>query len=374
MVTLAETGGVASYAQALLPGLAEDFEVVVAARGDGPLRQVAAKAGMRSVELRHMRRSVHPVRDVLAMVELVGLIRRHRPDIVHAHSAKAGILGRLAAWFGRVPVRMLTVHGWSFTPYSPPARWLYVWLERLARPVTDAVVCPAHAVRATGLAERTCEDDRTVVIHNAVEVGGFARSTHPPGPPLVVSVGRLAFPKDFATLVRSIAMVEPRALRTAIVGDGPQRIELEQQIATLGVQDGVRLLGTRDDVPALLAEAGIFVLSSRSEGLPMSVIEAMAAGLPVVATAVGGIPELVEHERTGILVPPGDARALAAALSRLAGDAGLRQRMGEAGRARAEEHFDVNGFRRAHVELYARAARPLSGRPRPPGAPRSTRS
>ena len=139
----------------------------------------------------------------------------------------------------------------------------------------------------------------------------------------------------------------------------------------------MRLLGTRDDVPALLAEAGIFVLSSRSECLPMSVIEAMAAGLPVVATAVGGIPELVEHERTGILVPPGDARALAAALSRLAGDAGLRQRMGEAGRARAEEHFDVSGFRRAHVELYARQLAlkgPLSGRPRPPGAPRSTRS
>ena len=376
MVTLAETGGVASYAQALLPGLAEGFEVVVAARGDGPLRRSAARAGMRSVELRHLRRSINPLRDVLAVLELIVLIRRYRPDIVHAHSSKAGVLGRVAAWLARVPARIFTVHGWSFAAYAPPASWLFLWAERLMRPITDVIVCPAGAVRAQGLAARACRPDRTVVIPNAVEVGAYPRTTHAGGRdriPLVVSVGRLAFPKDFATLVQALGMVDPSALRAAIVGDGPQRPELDEQVAALGRGEGVRLLGTRDDVPALLAEAGVFVLSSRSECLPMSVIEAMAAGLPVVATAVGGVPELVEDERTGILVPPGDARALAAALTRLASDADLRRRMGEAGRARAQANFDVEGFRRAHLELYA-GQLALSERTRRRGARRSTRS
>jgi glycosyltransferase involved in cell wall biosynthesis len=139
--------------------------------------------------------------------------------------------------------------------------------------------------------------------------------------------------------------------RAAIVGDGPERAALEAAAATAQVE----LLGERGDVPEQLAASDVFVLSSRSEGMPMSILEAMAAGLPVVASAVGGIPEIVRDGETGLLVPPGDADALAAALGRLLDDDGLRRRLGAAGRERALDEFDVVRFGDAHVDAYRRA-------------------
>ena len=354
VVTLPETGGVVSYSRALLPGLAEPFDVVVASHGDGPLKHLAERLGMRYVHLPHLRRAIHPLHDVLAVPELLQLIRRHRPHIVHAHSSKAGIVARLAACLARVPVRIFTVHGWSFAAYSPPASWLFGTADRLMCAGTSMIVCPAHAVRTAGLRAHTCRADRSVVIPNAVDVAAFRHTHHSAQTPRILTVGRLAFPKAFAVLLRALAIVEPGTFRAAIAGDGPQRDQLEGDVAALGLSDAVQLLGTRPDVVDLLADSDIFVLSSRSECLPMSVIEAMAAGLPVVASAVGGMPELVENGRTGILVPPDDPAPLADAIARLAGDAGLRRRMGEAGRARAEALFDVDEFRLAHIDMYAR--------------------
>jgi glycosyltransferase involved in cell wall biosynthesis len=219
---------------------------------------------------------------------------------------------------------------------------------------TSMIVCPAHAVRTAGLRARTCRADRSIVIPNAVDVAAFRRAHHSAQTPKILTVGRLAFPKTFSILLRALAIIERGTFHAAIAGDGPQRQQLEAEIAVLGLSGAVQLLGTRPDVVDLLADSDIFALSSRSECLPMSVIEAMAAGLPVVASAVGGVPELVEHGRTGILVPPDDPALLADAIARLVADGGLRRRMGEAGRARAEALFDVDGFRQEHFDLYAR--------------------
>ena len=139
-----------------------------------------------------------------------------------------------------------------------------------------------------------------------------------------------------------------------IVGEGPDRPRLEEEIEALGLSGRVRLAGERRDVPELLAAADVFVLPSASEGLPVSVLEAMAAGLPVIASRVGGVPEQVSDGETGLLVEPGDPSDLTAALDRLIADPSLRRRLGAAGRARAEQAFDLDPFRRAHVELYSR--------------------
>jgi glycosyltransferase involved in cell wall biosynthesis len=173
----------------------------------------------------------------------------------------------------------------------------------------------------------------------------------------VLSVGRLRAPKDFTTLVRAVAACEPGSVRLQIAGDGPDRDRVAGEIARLGLGAAVELLGARDDVQDLLAAADIFVLSSRSEGMPMTVLEAMAAGLPVVASAVGGVPEAVGDGETGTLVPPGDPDALGRALAVLVADAELRDRLGAAGRRRAEREFGLAGFRRAHLELYRAAVR-----------------
>jgi len=354
VITLAEVGGAQSYVTSLLPALAERFDVTVAAHGGGPVRETADALGLRYVQLRHVRRPINPWRDALGLAELCRVIRQVRPDVVHVSSSKAGILGRLAAWALRVPVRVFTVHGWAFAAAEGRASLVYRWADRLVSPLTSATICVSELERASGLAARTCDAGRTVVIPNAVDVRGALRASRQRSRPLLLAVGRLRPPKDFATLVRALALLPADAFELAIVGDGPQREELAALIAQLGLEDRVRLEGERRDVPTLLAEADAFVLSSRSEGLPVSVLEAMAAGLPVVATAVGGVGEAVVDGETGLLVRPADPEALAAALATIVADPALRRRLGAAGRARAEARFDLEGWRSAHVALYLR--------------------
>jgi glycosyltransferase involved in cell wall biosynthesis len=353
LITLAEIGGAQSYVAALLPALTRDFDVTVAAHGAGPLRGAAAANGVRFLPLANVRRPISPLRDLAGLVELVRLLRRERPDVLHANSSKAGILGRLAATLTGVPIRIFTVHGWAFSAHPGVASRLYLWADRLMRPLTTVTICVSEYSRASGLKARTCTTERTAVIPNAVEIPpASARSDR--DPPVLVAVGRLKPPKDSLTLVRALALLRPGAGRALIVGDGPDRAELEAEIRRLEIGDRVQLLGERRDVLELLADADVFVLSSVSEGLPVSVLEAMAAGLPVVGSRVGGVPELVVEGETGLLVEPGDPDKLAAAIDRLLADPELRRRLGHAGRARAQGRFALESFRRAHVELYSR--------------------
>lgn len=339
----------------LLPALEHGFDVIVAAHGAGPLREAAATpSGARFVPLEHVRRRIHPLRDVAGLLELVRVLRRERPDIVHANSSKAGVLGRLAAYLAGVPIRIFTVHGWAFSAHSGAASRLYRWADRLVRPLTTATICVSDRDLARGLAAHTCTAERTVVIPNAVDVRHAPAARHERARPLVVAVGRLKAPKDFLTLVRALAQLPASAFEAVIVGDGPDRAELEAEIRRLGIGDRVLLLGERRDVPRLLAGADLFVLSSTSEGMPVSVLEAMAAGLPVVGSGVGGMPELVVDGTTGLLVEPGDPDGLAVALGRLLAEPELRRRMGDAGRERAGERFDLERFWQAHLELYSR--------------------
>jgi glycosyltransferase involved in cell wall biosynthesis len=362
LITLAEAGGAQTSVATLLPGLTAEFDVTVAAHGSGPLRDAAHAAGVPFVQLEHMRRAISPWQDTLALVELVRLCRRVRPDIVHAHSSKAGALGRLAAALARAPVRIFTVHGWSFAAYGGLPGRLYLWVERRLRRLTTAVVCVAEASRDVGVDAGACRTERTLVIHNAVDVAAFAAPDQLRGIPRVVSIGRFAFPKDFATLVEALAATRAD-YRAAFVGEGPLLPEIAATIRQRGLTERIDLLGNRGDVPGVLASADVFVLSSRSEGFPVSILEAMAAGLPVVATDVGGVAESVVDGETGLLVPPGDPAGLAAALDRLLTDGALRLRLGAAGRERARRHFDLAGFRRAHVELYLRELERRAGRP-----------
>ncbi len=355
MITLAEVGGAQTYVASLLPALVGRFDVAIAAHGSGPLRDAAQAAGVRFIPLRNVRRPIRPWRDLAGLVELTRLLRRERPDIVHASSSKAGILGRLAAFLAGVPIRIFTAHGWAFAARSGVSSLIYRLADRLVRPLTTVTICVSESERTAGLAAKTCTPNRTVVIPNAVDVAGAPRSrSYQRARPLILAVGRLKAPKDFMTFVRALRGLPRDSFDALIVGDGPERGRLEEEISAMGLSGRVRLAGERNDVVNLLATGDAFVLPTASEGLPVSLLEAMAAGLPVVASRVGGVPEVVVEGKTGLLVDPGDPDQLARALERVVVDRSLRCRLGAAGRARAEQNFDLDPFRRAHVELYSR--------------------
>jgi glycosyltransferase involved in cell wall biosynthesis len=300
-----------------------------------------------------MRREVG-LRDPVALVELVLLMRRLRPHIVHASSSKAGVLGRLAAGLVRVPIRMFTVHGWAFSAHAGARSRLYRVAERIVRPLTTLTICVSESERTAGLAARTCDAERSVVIRTGIAAASVPRARPADGPPTIVAVGRMQGPKDSVSLVHALGLLRG-PFHATLVGDGPDRPVVDEELLRYGLAGSVLLAGERDDVPELLASSAIFVLSSRSEALPVSVLEAMAAGLPVVATRVGGVPELVVEGETGLLVPPSDPAALAAALQRLLDEPELRARLGAAGRARVQEHFAVDSFAESHLDVYRRA-------------------
>ena len=346
LITLAEVGGAQTYVASLLPALVERYDVTVAAWGPGPLRAAVEGSGARYVELQWVRRALHPWHDLRGLLELVALCRQVRPDIVHVNSSKAGVLGRLAAWLTRVPVRVFTVHGWAFKATSGVASKVYLVADRAMRPLTTETICVSETELAAGLRARTCTRERTTVIRNGVELP-VEPAPLAGDPPHVISVGRLKEPKTFGTLVRALARLDASTFTASIVGDGPDRSRVERELS-----GPVTLLGERDDVHTLLHGSDVFVLSSDSEGLPLSILEAMAVGLPVVASGVGGVPELLGD--AGILVPPRDEEAMAGAVRSLLADPDRRRALGAAARARVEGSFSLAQMQAAHITLFER--------------------
>jgi glycosyltransferase involved in cell wall biosynthesis len=298
--------------------------------------------------------------DSASLARLTALARA--ADIVHGHSSKAGFLARLAAAAtGRRAACLFTPHGWSFWSATGATRALYLRLERLAARAGSTIIAVSEQERDAGLALGVGRRDQYRVIPNGIALERYSQDPAPV-PGRVVFVGRLSPPKrtDLAIAAFSALRERSPAARLLIVGDGPDRPAIERQIAALGLSEDVQLLGNRDDVPALLRSARCLLLTSDYEGCPLTVIEAMAAGLPVIATSVGGVPELVKHGETGLLAPAGDAAGLAGALLTVLRDDGVATAMGAAGRARAIAHHDRQAMATETAGLYeALARRPL---------------
>ncbi len=287
------------------------------------------------------------------VVRLARSFRRNRSHVVHTHDHRAPFYAGPAAWATRVPLLVNTRHGRNchFTSRQ-------VAIGRHLAGLADRYVCVSDDVRAQCTAEGI-RSARLMTILNGIDLGRFESVRPDPAGP-VVTVARLSPEKDVANLVRAAAIAANRAadFRVEVAGAGPCLDELKQLAANLDVSDRVTFLGEVRDIPALLARARMFVLPSRSEGIPLTVLESMACGLPVVATRVGGLPEVVEEGVTGLLVPPADPAALAAALVATWSDPDRRERMGNAGRGRALKFFDVRRMVAEYESLYLDRDRP----------------
>jgi glycosyltransferase involved in cell wall biosynthesis len=363
LVTLSEWGGAQHIVYLLAKHLQRDFQITVACAPGGELVSKLAPAGIPCITLPQLRRELHPWHDARAFGKLYRLLRRERFDLVHAHSTKAGLLGRWAARLAGVPAILFTAHGWAFTEgRSAFQRRLLATLERWTSRVTHQIICVSEHDRQLALRFGVARSTQLRLIHNGLDETSFfikgadesrggVTPLRPKGEgPILTFVGRLARPKEPLLLLDALQRL-PRG-RLIVVGDGPLRPSLEEQIQLKGLTDRVKMMGRRPDVSEILAASDIFVFVSRWEGLPLVIIEAMLAGLPVVATRVGGVAELVEDGVTGFLVPPGDAAALSQALEKLLDDEARRLAMGQAGRERALQRFTLERMLTQYRALY----------------------
>ena len=302
---------------------------------------------------------------VASVREVIGHLRRLRPDAVFTHNYKPLLIGHMASCWVDVPVVAVS-RGW--TAATRKVR-LYEAMDRRVLQRVDRVVCvsngQANKVRCAGV-----PDERVTVIPNSIDVSRFGqvapeagemlRSLFPqPLAHIVMAVGRLSPEKGFSRLIEAAALVcrQRPDVGFALVGDGPLRDELSAQVQHLGLGDRFVFCGFRDDVDTLLPHAMCLAQSSFTEGMPNVVLEAMAASIPVVATEVGGTPELVVDGQTGWLVPPDDAETLARRVLDMVASDHLRQLMGAAGRRRVVEHFTFASQAAQYMRLIQEVAR-----------------
>jgi glycosyltransferase involved in cell wall biosynthesis len=347
-------GGAQRNTLLTVTGLARDGYPTELVCGHAPRLTEAARAGGVVVHVvPALGRRVAPARDARALLALYRLFRARRYDVVHTHSFKAGLLGRLAARAARVPRVLHTNHGVPFEITRDLKSRLYVALERRATALSDRVICVGDGVREEMLAWAIGPAGRLVTIHSGIEFATCAPRRTPAEVrdalglrdvgPIVVSVGRLCEQKAQRYLVEAAARLVPRhpRLRLLLVGDGEDRVLLAGLVDRLRLHETVRLLGERADVADLLQLADVYAMSSQWEGVGRALTEAMVCGRPVVATPVNGVRDLVIHEETGLLAPVRDAAGLAAAIDRLLIDPPLAARLGEAARRHARALMDA---------------------------------
>jgi glycosyltransferase involved in cell wall biosynthesis len=354
VATQAVETGVPIHVRELLDGLTRTaIEIdAVCPKGSVLWRALEGRAQVTLHALAGARRPA--VSDVVDLTRLTKLASS--ATVIHLHSAKAGFLGRLAgALKHRIDACIFTPHGWSFWAFSGPEAALYLQLERVAARWCRSIVAVSHDERAAGLDRRVGTPAQYTVIHNGVDAERFTR-TRTPVAGRVLLVGRLSRAKrpDIALQVLRVVRERVPNAELHIVGGGPEEPRVRRLVDELQLGDSVRLLGRRDDVGDLLADAQCLLLSSDYEGCPIAVLEAMAAGVPVVATDVGGVPELVVDGETGLLADRRGVHALAEAVERILTEPAYATRLAEAARTRARERFSLEAMRTATYGVYER--------------------
>jgi len=332
---------------------AKGHEPTVLLSGTGPFVDDLRARGIPVVVLQHLVNPMRPLRDLRALAEVVRALRDLQPDLMTAHGAKVGILGRIAARYLGIPL-VVTVHGWACAPGTPAVQAAVSrGLERSIGSLATKLITVSEFDRRFGIASRLVSEDRVVTVHNGMpDVSPALRASAQTSPPRLVMVARFEPQKDHATLLLALSGLQDHPWELDLVGDGPLRAAMEKLAADHGIGGRVHFLGQRTDVDRLLARSQIYLLASHWEGFPLSILEAMRAALPVVASDVGGVSEAVEDGTTGYVVPRGDVQQMRGRISSLLQSADLRAQFGAAGRARYEQRFTLDHMVARTLEVY----------------------
>lgn len=328
-----------------------DVSVVVG--GTGPFLDLLHQRSIPVVPVDDLVQPISLKKDLKAFGALRRVLQDLRPDLISTHSSKAGLLGRVVGRSLRIPT-LFTAHGWAMADaVSPAPRLVFGALEWMAAPLASRIVTVSLEDQELARRWRIRPKGGVVAVQNGVhDVDRELCSRPATDPARILMVARYEEPKDHAALLRALSSVDAPWASLDLVGSGPGEGFVRSLVTELGLSGRVRFHPIPSDVPALMAQAQLYVLISRREGLPRTIIEAMRTGLPVLASDVGGVSEVVDDGSSGMLVRPGDPTDLVEKLARLLREPDARQRLGRAGRERYERSFDFDRMARETMDVY----------------------
>ena len=368
IITQSELGGAQRYVLDLANHLKDNnYDIIVASGQSGHLLDECKKKSIQIHIFKNLIRPIHPFKDLFAFFEIYSFIKKEKPDIVHLNSSKAGILGAVAAKAAGAKKVVYTVHGFVFM--EPMAKWkkiFYICAEKFSSFFKDAIICVSEYDKKMGIRYRIAPEKKFITIHNGIEPINFLpkeeaqkfllKSYQLSAISYKLIIGTIAnfYPtKGLLYLVQSAKKIIEKFPQTlfVIIGDGEDRKILENEIAKLSIKKNVLLLGKVTDALRYLRAFDIYVCSSVKEGLPYSIIEAMSAGLPIVATNVGGIPELLAND-CGILVEPKNSDAIFMGIEKIISSPGLGNILGNNAKIIAQKKYSLDTMIQKTHQIY----------------------
>jgi glycosyltransferase involved in cell wall biosynthesis len=346
------------------------FEPTLLCGPGGLLDEEAKRGSWTTIEIPSLIRQVHPIKDARALYEIYKQLRRLKPHIVHTHSSKAGILGRIAAYLAGVPVIIHTFHGFGFTPgQSPFVRHFFVRLERCCAHLSTHLIFVSKANQKEAAQLHIGTEKPSSLIRSGIEIKKLSSPSPEGSTPsknirreqnipeeawMVISVGNFKPQKNPMDLVRVAEKVlaEDRSIHFVFAGDGELRKMVQTYAEALEIAAHIHFLGWRQDIPQILTESNCFFLTSLWEGLPRALVEAYAAGLPAVAYAVDGVQDILLHNETGFAIDPNDIDFAAKKILWLKQNPEDARRMGQEGKKLVSEEFEIDSMVRQQESLY----------------------
>ena len=375
-ITQSEYGGAQRYVFDLADNLKKDFEVAVAMgeQGkDGKLAKILDKNNIKYYIIPRLKRDISPLNEILAFFEISKLIKKFQPDIIHLNSSKISILGSLAGLFIKLKIKNLkiiyTVHGWVFNePLPAPVKWFYLWAEKFTAKFKDKIICVSESDRQVALKYKIAPVEKLITIHNGLalchsgldpessikkleQISGVKLTNNF----LIGSIGNLYKTKGFEYFIEAADILTHKLNTPAtfiIIGQGKEREALENLIAKHNLKNNFILAGNIDQAARLLPALDVYVCSSVKEGLSYTLIEAMQAGRPIVATAVGGNPELIENNITGLISAAQNAQALAEKIKTLLNNKTLALELGQNAKAKVMVEFSLEKMVEQTKKIY----------------------
>jgi len=379
LVTQSELGGAQKYVLDLTRGMREKYNVVVGIGEQGERGWLAEQLAEEKIEyhyLANLKRDITPYRDLMALWDVARLIRQVKPDILHLNSSKVSVVGSFATKLLNRSLRpkvVYTAHGWAFNePLSQKKRKLYYQAEKMSAQYKDRVICISRFDQRTATEEKVIPENKLTLIPNGLAPVEFLpreearqrvwQQIDPDGElspenrqekTIIGTIGNLYKNKGFTYLINAAKMLVDYGLdiKLVIIGEGEERQDLEDWIAQLRLQNNVFLLGSIQSASQWLSALDIYVCSSVKEGLSYTIIEAMQAGLPIVATDIGGNPDLIADGKEGILAKPGDAEALATGIIKILNHS-QKQALGQNARQKAINQFSLEKMTADTQKLY----------------------